>query len=110
MTANDVRALQHCQAVPGASVVLPILPLVRRKVDSALGHLGDRTNRLPRSKASRAGRLDGAWAFGDTVARIGAWSACLGPCAVRAADIDETPLSPEEALIAMRDFANEVSP
>ena len=104
MTNNDVRPLQHCPAAPKAPDVLPGLPLVRRQVDSALGHLGDRGDGLPRPQEGCPGRLDGSRARGATVALFGAWRASFGPCAVRAPDPGETPLSQVEALIAIQYF------
>jgi hypothetical protein len=104
MTDNDVRPLQHRPTVPRAPDVLPGLPMVRCQADSALGHLGDRGDGLPRPQKGGPGRLDGSRALGDTVALIGAWSASFGPCAVRAPDRDETPLSPDEEAIAMKVF------
>jgi len=109
MTDNDVRPLQHRPAVPRAPDVLPSLPLVRCQADSALGHLGDRGDGLPRPQKGGPGRLDGSRALGDTVALIGAWSASFGPCAVRAPDPGETPLSQVEALIAIQYFPIEIS-
>ena len=109
MTKNDVRPLQHCPAPSRAPDVLPGLPLVRRQVDSALGHLGDRGEGLPRPQKGSPGPLDGSRALRDTVALVGAWSASFGPCAVRAPDIGETPLSQAEALIAIQYFPIEIS-
>ena len=108
MTKNDVRPLQHCPAPSRAPDVLPGLPLVRCQADSALGHLGDRGDFLPRPQEGSPVRLDGSRALRDTVALVGAWSASFGPSAFRAPDIGETPLSPSEAAIAMRDFPNEI--
>jgi len=108
MTKNDVRPLQHCPPASRAPDVLPGLPLVRRQADSALGHLGDRGDGLPRPQKGSPGGLDGSRALRDTLALVGAWSASFGTCAFRAPDIGETPLSPEVAAIAMRDFPNEI--
>lgn len=109
MTKNDVRPLQHCPAPSRAPDVLPVLPLVRCQADSALGYIGNRGDGLSRPKEGGPDRLDGLWALGGPASLVGQRHTRLGPRTVRAPESGETPLSPSEAAIAMRDFPNEIS-
>jgi hypothetical protein len=102
----NVRELRSGQALPTTPHVLSELSLVWRSVHPAAGSPCDLHNPHQTAPKACSSDLDELRAPGEPVETFSALRAFLGPFAVRPTDVDESPLSQSEAVIAMRDFPN----
>lgn len=102
--------LRCCQALPETSCVLSILHLVWWSLHPDAGNAADLQDPHQGPQKACSSHLDCPWALGVPVEAIGPPRPFLGSSSVRAHDIDESPLSQSEAVIAMRDFPIKAKP
>ena len=100
----NVHQLRHSAGFSGVPMVLPILPMVWSQADPATRDHGHRGDTVPGSPQGCSGGVDCPWTRGAAASKPCAWGAASMSFGLRTPEQDESPLSPSEAAIALRDF------